>query len=259
VAGNQRKNMVQSIEASLRRLGTDYVDLYIVHAWDLLTPSEEVMRGLDDLVRAGKVLYVGVSNTPAWVVAKSNTLAELRGWSRYVGLQIEYNLLARTPEAELLPMAADQGLTILAWSPLKNGLLTGKYARGGGGGSRLRTDMWQSPTLAWAMPPPDRVEAAVDVLVTLAGEISATPAQVALGWLRQRPVHVVPILGATSAAQLDDNLAAVELRLTVDQVARLDAATAIPLPYPQNYLATSMARSFRSGGLHERIGRDLPG
>ncbi len=150
--GNQRKNMVQSIEGTLRRLGTDYVDLYVVHSWDMLTPVDEVMRGLDDLVRAGKVLYVGVSNTPAWVVAKSNTMAELRGWTAYAGLQIEYSLLGRSAEAEYFPMAADQGLSVLAWSPLKNGLLTGKYAEGGGEGSRLTTDMWNSKALAWADP-----------------------------------------------------------------------------------------------------------
>jgi aryl-alcohol dehydrogenase-like predicted oxidoreductase len=251
--GNQRKNMTQSIEASLRRLKTDYLDLYIVHAWDLITPTDEVMRGLDDLVRAGKVLYLGVSNTPAWVVAKSNMLAELRGWSRYVGLQIEYSLLARTPEAELLPMATDQGLTVLAWSPLKNGLLTGKYAGGGADGSRLRTQMWQSPTLAWAMPPASLVDAAVRELIAMSAELDVTAAQLALAWLRHRPVPVVPILGATSADQLRDNLASAHLHLSTEQVARLDAATAVPLPYPQNYLATPMARSFRSGGMYDRI------
>ncbi|BCB89886.1 aldo/keto reductase [Phytohabitans suffuscus] len=253
--GNQRKNMAQSIEASLRRLGTDYVDLYIVHSWDLLTPVEEVMRGLDDLVRAGKVLYAGVSNTPAWVVAKSNTLAELRGWSRYVGLQIEYNLLGRGAEAEYLPMAQDQGLSILAWSPLKNGLLTGKYAAGGGQGSRLTTEMWNSPRLAWADPHGTASGPAVEELVRCAKALGVSAAQLALAWLRHRPVHVVPILGATSATQLAENLAAVDVRLAPEQVARLDEASEVPLPYPHHYLASSMARSFRSAGMYERISR----
>lgn len=255
--GNQRKNMVQSIEGTLRRLGTDYVDLYVVHSWDLLTPVDEVMRGLDDLVRAGKVLYVGVSNTPAWVVAKSNTLAELRGWTPYVGLQIEYSLLGRSAEAEFFPMAADQGLSVLAWSPLKNGLLTGKYAAGGGGGSRLSTDMWNSPALAWADPQGkgqgSNAQPVVDALVALAAELEVTPAQLALAWLRHRPVHVVPILGATSATQLAENLASVAIELNDEQVARLDEASAVPLPYPHHYLDSSMARSFRSGGMHDRI------
>lgn len=253
--GNQRKNMVQSIEASLRRLGTDYVDLYVIHSWDLLTPVEEVMRGLDDLVRAGKVLYVGISNAPAWVIAKSNTLAEFRGWSRYVGLQIEYSLLARSAEAELLPMAHDQGLSVLAWSPLKNGLLTGKYREGGGAGSRLTTDMWNSPKLAWTDPHGSTAQPVIDELVTLADELAVTPAQLALAWLRHRPVHVVPIVGATSARQLSDNLACVDIRLTEDQVARLDDASAVPLPYPHHYLDSDLARSFRSGGMAERISR----
>src|SRR5271157_4406228 len=136
--GNQRKNMVQAVEASLRRLGTDYIDLYWLHIWDQLTPVEEVMRGFDDLVRAGKVLYVGISDAPAWVVAKSNTLAELRGWTRYVGLQIEYSLLERTVERELIPMAKDQQMTVLAWSPLRGGALTGKYLAGDSAGADAR-------------------------------------------------------------------------------------------------------------------------
>ena len=253
--GNQRKNMMQSIEQSLRRLGTDYVDLYVVHAWDLLTPAAEVMRGLDDLVRVGKVLHVGISNCPAWVVAKSNTLAELRGWTPFVGLQIEYSLAARTAEAELLPMAADLGLSILAWSPLKNGLLTGKYAAGAGAGSRLSTEVWNSSTLAWTDPQGEASGAAIAELLALAAELEVSPARLALAWLRHRPVHVVPILGATSAAQLRENLAAVDIELTSDQVARLDAASEVPLPYPHHYLASSMARTFRSGGLYERIAR----
>jgi aryl-alcohol dehydrogenase-like predicted oxidoreductase len=125
-SGNQRKNMIQAVEASLKRLGTDYIDLYWMHIWDALTPVEEVMRAFDDLVRAGKVLYVGISDAPAWLVAKSNTLADLRGWTAYVGLQIEYSLLERTVERELLPMATDFGLSVVAWSPLRNGILTGK-------------------------------------------------------------------------------------------------------------------------------------
>ncbi len=253
--GNGRKNMARSVEASLRRLGTDHLDLYVVHSWDLLTPVEEVVRGLDDLVRAGKVLHVGVSNTPAWVVARSNTLAELRGWTPYVGLQIEYSLLGRSAEAELLPMAAELGLSVLAWSPLKNGLLTGKYAAGGGLGSRLSTKVWSSDAMAWADPHGSRAQPVIDVVATVAGELGATPAQVALAWLRHRPVHVVPILGATSAGQLAENLASVDLDLAPEQVERLDEASAVPLGYPHHYLASDMARSFRSGGLADRISR----
>jgi aryl-alcohol dehydrogenase-like predicted oxidoreductase len=253
--GNQRKNMVQSVEGSLRRLNTDYLDLYVVHSWDLLTPVDEVMRGLDDLVRAGKVLHVGVSNTPAWVVAQANTMAELRGWSCYVGLQIEYSLLGRSAEAEFFPMAQEFGLSVLAWSPLKNGLLTGKYAAGGGVGSRLSAEVWSSPTMAWSGQHGAGVETVLDALGALAVELDVTPAQLALAWLRHRPIHVVPILGATSVAQLAENLRSAELELTSGQVARLDEASAVPLAYPHPYLASSMARSFRSGGMFERISR----
>ncbi|MFE7979341.1 aldo/keto reductase [Streptomyces shenzhenensis] len=253
--GNQRRNMVQSVEGSLRRLNTDYLDFYVVHSWDLLTPVDEVMRGLDDLVRAGKVLYVGVSNTPAWVVAQANTMAELRGWSSYVGLQIEYSLLGRSAEQEFFPMAQEFGLSVLAWSPLKNGLLTGKYAAGGGVGSRLYAEVWNSPTMAWSGQHGASVETVLDALGALAVELDVTTAQLALAWLRHRPIHVVPILGATSVAQLAENLRSAELELTSGQVARLDEASAVPLAYPHPYLASSMARSFRSGGMFERISR----
>ncbi|UGQ11134.1 aldo/keto reductase [Yinghuangia sp. ASG 101] len=256
--GNQRKNMAQSVEGSLRRLNTDYLDLYIVHSWDLLTPVDEVMRGLDDLVRAGKVLYVGVSNTPAWVVAQANTMAELRGWSRYVGVQIEYSLLGRGAEAEFFPMAQEFGLSVLAWSPLKNGLLTGKYAAGGGAGSRLSAEVWNAPAMAWSGRHGADVAAVLDALGALAVELDATPAQLALAWLRHRPVHVVPILGATSVAQLTENLRSTELELTAAQVARLDEAAAVPLAYPHPYLAGPMARSFRSAGMFDRISPARP-
>src|SRR6202046_2579567 len=131
-AGNHRKSMVQALEASLKRLKTDYIDLYWLHIWDQITPIEEVMRAFDDLVRQGKILYAGVSDMPAWIVAKANTLAELRGWSSFVGLQIEYSLIERTPERELLPMAVDLGLGVTAWSPLAGGMLTGKQLEPGG-------------------------------------------------------------------------------------------------------------------------------
>src|SRR5216683_1218332 len=135
-AGNQRKSMVQALEASLKRLKTDYIDLYWLHIWDQITPIEEVMRAFDDLVRQGKILYAGVSDMPAWVIAKANTLAELRAWTSFVGLQIEYNLIERTPERELLPMAASLGLGVTAWSPLAGGVLTGKQLEGGAKDSR---------------------------------------------------------------------------------------------------------------------------
>src|SRR5208282_3701908 len=191
-AGNHRKSMVQALEASLKRLKTDYLDLYWLHIWDQITPVEEVMRAFDDLVRQGKILYAGVSDMPAWVIAKANTLAEFRGWTPFIGLQIEYSLIERTPERELLPMASSLGLGVTAWSPLAGGVLTGKYADpkpGEAGKKRFDT-----PEMA-------QFQASGSVAATIAREVQAvardcgrSAAQVALAWLRQRPVPVIPII-----------------------------------------------------------------
>ena len=193
-AGNHRKNMVQAVEASLKRLQTDCIDLYWLHIWDQLTPVEEVMRAFDDLVRQGKILYAGVSDMPAWVVAKANTLAELRGWTPFVGLQIEYSLIERTPERELLPMAAGLGLGVTAWSPLAGGVLTGKYAeanRGEAGGKRF-----DRPEMTQFLASGPRASAIAREVQAVARECGRSPAQVALAWLRHRPVPVIPIIGA---------------------------------------------------------------
>lgn len=251
--GNQRKNMVQAVEASLKRLGTDYIDLYWLHIWDQMTPAEEVMRAFDDLVRAGKVLYVGISDAPAWVVAKSNTLAELRGWTRYVGLQIEYSLLERTVERELVPVAKDQGMTILAWSPLRSGLLTGKYlperhTGSAPGGARLEHAMMKDN-----IKTTDGDVRIVREVVAVADELDATPAQVALAWLRHRPVPVIPIIGARKLSQLDDNLKSLELILSPTHLQRLEQASAISLGFPHDFYASEMPRNFIYGGLRDRI------
>src|SRR5215469_17950665 len=191
-SGNQRKNMVQALEASLRRLNTDYIDLYWVHAWDFLTPVEEVMRGLDDLVRAGKVLYVGISDTPAWVVAQANTLVQCRGWTPFVGLQIEYSLLEREPERDLLPMAQAFDLAVLAWSPLAGGLLTGEYqAQQASASSEPRRMGRQEGSLD-----SERHTRVIKEVQNIADEIGCTPAQVALDWLRHQAGAVIPVIGS---------------------------------------------------------------
>jgi aryl-alcohol dehydrogenase-like predicted oxidoreductase len=248
--GNQRKNMVQAVEASLKRLGTDYIDLYWLHIWDQMTPAEEVMRAFDDLVRAGKVLYVGVSDAPAWVVAKSNTLAELRGWTRYVGLQIEYSLLERTVERELIPVARDQQMTVLAWSPLRGGLLTGKYLpeNAAGADARLNTEMMKD-----FVTRDDAALQTVREAAAVAKEMGATPAQVALAWLRHRPVPVIPIIGARKLSQLEDNIKSLEITFTPEQLRRLDESSAIPLGFPHDFLANEMVRTFAFGGMRDRI------
>src|SRR5215831_211311 len=182
-AGNQRKNMMQAVEASLKRLQTDYIDLYWVHIWDQITPVEEVMRGLDDLVRQGKILYAGISDAPAWWIAQANTLAMLRGWSPFVGLQIEYSLVERTVERELTPMAKALGLGVTAWSPLSGGILTGKYhGHGSSEGGRMSSDMVKE-----FMPEEQRAKRVVAAVKAVAEETSHSMAQVALAWLRYRP------------------------------------------------------------------------
>ena len=251
-AGNQRKNMVQAVEASLKRLGTDYIDLYWLHTWDQITPAEEVMRAFDDLVRAGKLLYVGISDAPAWVVAKSNTLAELRGWTRYIGLQIEYSLLERTVERELIPVARDQQMSVLAWSPLRSGLLTGKYLPENTGAhtsdARLNNEMVKG-----FVSVDDASIRTVREVVAVAKEIEVSPAQVALAWLRYRPVPVVPIIGARKLSQLDDNLRSLDVDLSPDLLQRLDAASAIALGFPHDFFKNDMVRTFAFGGLRDRI------
>lgn len=229
-AGNSRKNMVRSVEDSLRRLRTDYIDLLWVHAWDRLTPYDEVMRGLDDLVRAGKVLYVGVSDHPAWVVSASNVLAELRGWSAYVGLQIEYSLIERTVERELVPMADHFGMSVLAWAPLGGGLLTGKYTRGGavdslrqqGNEARGRTS---EQNLA--------VARTVD---EVADEVGATPARVATAWVMAQGYGMIPIVGARKVSQIKDTLGAAEVKLDQAQLDKLDAVSRPSMGFPMGFL-----------------------
>ncbi|GAB2852279.1 aldo/keto reductase [Streptomyces deserti] len=222
-AGNHRKNLVQSVEASLERLSTDRLDVLWVHARDNFTPVEEVMRALDDLVRTGKVLYVGVSDWPAWEIAQANTLAELRGWTAFTGSQLRYNLLERTPERELLPQARAFDLAVLAWAPLAAGKLTGKYRRGDSG--RLGSGE-EDP----------REEAVISTVLEIAEQGGWSPAQVALAWLLARPGNAVPIIAATKESQLADNLGSVDVRLDADALARLDEVSAVPLGFPHDFL-----------------------
>jgi aryl-alcohol dehydrogenase-like predicted oxidoreductase len=248
-AGNHRKSMMLAVEASLKRLNTDYIDLYWLHIWDQKTPIEEVMRAFDDLVRQGKILYAGVSDMSAWLVARANTLAELRGWTSFIGLQIEYSLIERTPERDLLPMAANLGLGVTAWSPLAGGVLTGKQLEPGGAkDSRQTSEMMQQ-----FMQSDARKEAIAREVVAVARDIGRSPAQVALGWLRQRSQLVIPIVGARKLAQVKDNLACIELKLAPAQIDRLDAVSKIELGFPHEFFTMEMPRSLSSGGMWDRI------
>jgi aryl-alcohol dehydrogenase-like predicted oxidoreductase len=247
-AGNQRKNMTRAVEASLKRLQTDYIDLYWLHIWDKITPLEEVMRAFDDLVRQGKILHAGVSDMAAWAVARANTLAELRGWTPFVGLQIEYSLVERTVERELLPMAEALGLGVTAWSPLGGGVLTGKYASSQAQDARYGTEMMKQH-----MPAADRTAPVVEAVQAVAREVGRSPAQVALAWLRQRPVPVIPIVGARRLEQFGDNLACIDLRLDAAQLGRLDAASRVELGFPHDFYTRDMVKALVYGGFADRI------
>ena len=239
--GNQRKNLARSLEASLRRLRTDYVDVLWVHAWDFLTPPEEIMRALDDQVRLGKVHYVGISDAPAWRVAQCNTIAEFRGWSAFLGVQVPYSLTRRDADRELLPMARGMGMTTLAWAPLDSGLLSGKYTRPGASGKgRVRGEI-----------APEKLQVA-RLVDEIADEIGASSSQVAIAWVRSQP-GVIPILGARTAEQLADNLGCLDVTLSPEQLARLDEASRIPLGFPLEFLAST---DFIGGGMTELV--DVP-
>jgi aryl-alcohol dehydrogenase-like predicted oxidoreductase len=248
-AGNHRKSMMRAAEASLKRLKTDYIDLYWLHIWDQLTPIEEVMRAFDDLVRQGKILHAGVSDMPAWLVARANTLAELRGWTSFVGLQIEYSLIERTPERDLLPMAAGLGVGVTAWSPLAGGLLTGKQLEPGG----TKDSRQANESMQQFMQSDARKEAIAREVVAVARESGPSPAQVALAWLRQRPQPVIPIIGARKLAQVKDNLACMDVKLTPAQIDRLDAVSKIELGFPLDLFTKERVRSLSSGGMRDKI------
>lgn len=233
--GNGRKNMVRSLEDSLKRLGTDYLDLYWAHTADGVTPLEEILRAFDDLLRAGKILHAGLSNFPAWRIARADLLAELRGWAPLAGIQFEYSLAERSAERELLPMAEALGLGAALWSPLGGGLLTGKYRAGttegrlSGLGTLVRTE--NSP----------RETAILDALQALATELEASPTQVAIAWLRERAARsstsLIPILGPRTREQLDATLGALQLAPSAEQLARLEAASAVAPGTPHEQIA----------------------
>ncbi|MFN3404841.1 MAG: aldo/keto reductase [Cytophagaceae bacterium] len=238
-AGNHRKNMRQSVDGSLKRLKTDYVDLLYLHAWDFMTPEEEILRGLDDLVSAGKVLYIGISDTPAWVISRCNAIAELRGWTSFIGLQIEYSLLQRTVERDLLPMAKSLDIGITAWAPLAGGALTGKYLKDISDGRRLKPE---SARLN------DKNTEIVKAVKEIADEAGCSPVHVAVNWLRQQSQVVIPVVGARTENQMRENVAALRFRLTGDQLYRLNDASRIDLGFPHDFLASDPVKNVLYAG-----------
>jgi aryl-alcohol dehydrogenase-like predicted oxidoreductase len=246
-AGNSRKHMRRSLEASLKRLGTDYVDVYWVHVWDFLTPIEEVMQSFDDLVREGKVLYVGLSDAPAWVMSRAQTLAELRGSTRLAAMQVLYSLSERGIEGEFLPMAETLDLAICCWSPLDQGILTGKFSKGSGAG-----DASERSQLHGGRVPEDKAAIVAEV-ECVAKELGCSPAQVALRWLRQRSPRAIPIVGARTVEQLRDNLGAIDLQIPDALFDRLEATSRRPLAWPHEMFSSPAQTGFTYGGFLDRI------
>ncbi len=226
-AGNSRKNMMDSVHASLKRLNTDYIDLYWAHAWDPLTPTEELMRGMDDLVSQGKVLYVGISDTPAWVVSKANTIADLRGWSQFVGLQIRYSLIDRTVERELLPMSRAFDIAVTPWGIIGSGILSGKYNK----------DPETQGRASMRGQINERSLAIADEVIKVAEEIGATPTQVSIAWLRNGPANIIPLVGARTVEQWEENLGCLDVDLSEDQMSRLNTISSISPGFPHDMLS----------------------
>ena len=252
--GPHRKSLFASVEASLRRLRTDYIDLLFLHVWDFTTPVEEILRGLDDLVRQGKVRYVAMSNVPAWEISRMQAIADLRGWSPLVALQISYSLIHRDAERDLIPMARAMGLGVMPFSPLGGGVLSGKYSRADltadsadaatGSGESTR----KSFNTALGMVT-ERTLAIADVVREIAAQADHTPAQIALAWTLQNPSVTAPVMGARTVEQLEANLGALDVEITADQLARLDEVSKIDLGYPHDILASDHLRTVTTGGL----------
>jgi len=246
--GNGRKNMLRAVEGSLKRLNTDYIDLYILHAWDRLTPVEEVLRTFDDLVRAGKVRHIGLSDIPAWYASRMQTIAELRGCEPLSALQLEYSLAERNIENEFIPLATAQGMGVMVWSPLASGFLSGKYRPsqdGGAGAGRLETLKGTSNPGFQKFTP--RNWAIVAELEAVAKEAGRSMAQVALNWVANRPSVASVIVGATKLAQLEDNLQALAFALPPELTARLDKASAPERVFPYTFFDAEMQGMIHGG------------
>jgi aryl-alcohol dehydrogenase-like predicted oxidoreductase len=228
--GAGRKGLVSACEQSLRRLQTDYIDLYWMHCWDSFTPIDETMRGLDDLVRAGKVRYIGFSDTPAWKTAQAQTIAQFRGWAPLVALQVEYSLIERTIEGELIPMALELGLGVTPWSPLRGGALSGKYTRQNA--ATLKADRGERVTSFLG----EKSYAIIDELIRLAAAHGTNPAAIALAWVQSRPAVASTIIGARRLDQLDQNLDALDVKLTAGEIAALGTLSEPALNFPATFL-----------------------
>lgn len=247
--GNHRKNMVQAVEASLRRLNTEYIDLLWVHAWDGMTPPEEIMRGLDDLVRAGKIFYLGISDTPAWRVSQMNTISDLRGWTPFVALQIEYSLIQRTVERDLIPMARALDLAVTPWATLGGGMLTGKYAKSKDEVSAA--DSKRAKVMDKRLS--DRNFAIAKVVQEVADTRGVNPSQVAINWVRQQTNQIVPIIGARTEPQVRDNIECLSFTLNKSELSKLDDVSRVDLGFPHEFLSSDVIRKVIYGKNFDKI------
>ncbi|HEY4832272.1 MAG TPA: aldo/keto reductase [Waddliaceae bacterium] len=250
--GNHRKNMVQSLDESLKRLKMEYIDLYWVHAWDGFTPVEEVMRALDDMIRMGKILYIGISDMPAWLIAKANTLAEFRGLTPFIAMQLNYNLLERSIEREYLPMAKELDLAITAWSPIAGGVLSGKYSKKNGQGPYVEARYHINKTWGDRLMTPRNFDI-VELVIQIAKESGCSPTQVALNWVRQKGNMIIPIVGAKTEIQLRDDLECLDFNLTDDQINRLNEISKIDIGFPYDFLNQENVRKLIHGEVFQSI------
>jgi aryl-alcohol dehydrogenase-like predicted oxidoreductase len=256
--GSHRKNLFQSIDASLKRLNTSYIDILWVHVWDYMTPIEELMRSLDDVIRSGKILYIGISDAPAWIISRANTISELHGWSSFIGLQIMYSLIERTPEREYLPMSRNLDIGITSWSPLGGGVLSGKYneetekKETSNELKRLGNDNPLASTFK-----NERNLTIAKVVQEIAKEIDKTPSQVALNWIRQQQKNqrasIIPIIGARTQKQIKDNLGCLDFELTEDQLERLEEPSKVELGFPHDFIHSELIKNMIYGNSYSLI------
>jgi aryl-alcohol dehydrogenase-like predicted oxidoreductase len=250
-AGNHRKNMMRSVEASLKRLRTDYIDLYWVHCFDGITPYEEVMRAFDDLVRQGKVCHIAVSDWPAWRIAQANTWADSHGLSRFVAMQMHYNLCERSVERDIVPYALDDDIAMMPWSPLHSGVLTGKYTRADLERTEPTADEEGTRAKGALNRLDERKMAIVEMVVEIGEKIGKTPAQVALNWLLSRPSVASIIIGARTMEQLDANLDCLDFTLDDEFLKRLEQVSQIDVGFPHDFLAADNVQKMLASG--ERV------
>ncbi|MCS6822971.1 MAG: aldo/keto reductase [Cytophagaceae bacterium] len=243
--GNHRKNMFRSVNESLKRLQTEYIDLLWLHAWDFTTPVDEIMRGLDDLVRMGKVHYIGISDTPAWIVAQANTIAQLRGWTAFVGLQIEYSLIQRTAERDLLPMAKAFGMTVTPWGALGGGVLSGKYLKQEKGRLKESSPRLQNP----------RNAEIASVVVDISMQHNVKPIQIALAWILKKHDNIIPIVGASKPGQVTDSIRSLDIELSENDIARLDECSKTDLGFPHEFLNASTTQDVMFGTMQNLLKR----